>query len=57
MQVSETGVRCAVGKTDGVVKEVAVGLHQGPEIRQKSPWTMMFTDDLVICSESREQVK
>lgn len=34
-----------------------VGLHEGPEIRQKSPWTMMFTDDLVICSESREQVK
>lgn len=28
MQVSETGVRCAVGKTDGVVKEGAVGLHQ-----------------------------
>ncbi|KAK3513844.1 hypothetical protein QTP70_028833 [Hemibagrus guttatus] len=27
------------------------------EVRQESPWTMMFSDDIVICSESREQVK
>ncbi|KAK3528650.1 hypothetical protein QTP70_007198 [Hemibagrus guttatus] len=27
------------------------------EVRQESPWTMMFADDLVICSESREQVE
>ncbi|KAK3534599.1 hypothetical protein QTP86_016751 [Hemibagrus guttatus] len=27
------------------------------EVRQESPWTMMFADDIVICSESREQVK
>ncbi|KAK3507739.1 hypothetical protein QTP70_034844 [Hemibagrus guttatus] len=26
------------------------------EVRQESPWTMMFADDIVICSESREQV-
>ncbi|KAK3558985.1 hypothetical protein QTP86_000100 [Hemibagrus guttatus] len=24
------------------------------EVRQESPWTMMFADDIVICSESRK---
>ena len=24
---------------------------------QESPWNMMFTDDIVICSESKEQVE
>ncbi|KAK3535914.1 hypothetical protein QTP70_021210 [Hemibagrus guttatus] len=27
------------------------------EVRQESPWTMMFADDIVICSESREKVE
>ncbi|KAF7698187.1 hypothetical protein HF521_004697, partial [Silurus meridionalis] len=27
------------------------------EVRQESPWTMMFADDIVICGESREQVE
>ncbi|KAK3525884.1 hypothetical protein QTP70_010940 [Hemibagrus guttatus] len=27
------------------------------EVRQESLWTMMFADDIVICSESREQVE
>ncbi|KAK3550772.1 hypothetical protein QTP70_004610 [Hemibagrus guttatus] len=27
------------------------------EVRQESPWTMMFADDIVICSESREQAE
>ncbi|KAK3520129.1 hypothetical protein QTP70_014637, partial [Hemibagrus guttatus] len=27
------------------------------EVRQEFPWTMMFADDIVICSESREQVE
>ncbi|KAK3512681.1 hypothetical protein QTP70_022641 [Hemibagrus guttatus] len=27
------------------------------EVRQESPWSMMFADDIVICSESREQVE
>ena len=25
------------------------------DVRQESPWTMMFADDIVIFSESREQ--
>ncbi|KAK3548617.1 hypothetical protein QTP70_015563, partial [Hemibagrus guttatus] len=68
---SRTVVRCAVGQTEGF--KVEVGLHQGSalspflfamvmdqlseEVRQESPWTMMFADDIVICSESREQVE
>ena len=27
------------------------------DVRQESLWTMMFADDVVICSESREQVE
>ena len=66
-----TAVRCAVGVTEGF--EVKVGLHQGSalspclfammmdrmtnEIREEAPWTMMFADDIVICSESKEQVE
>ncbi|KAK3556905.1 hypothetical protein QTP70_022400, partial [Hemibagrus guttatus] len=68
---SRTVVRCAVGQT--VEFNVDVRLHQGlalnsflfaivmdqlsEEVRQESPWTMMFADDIVICSESREQVE
>ncbi|KAK3568622.1 hypothetical protein QTP86_010800 [Hemibagrus guttatus] len=62
---SRTVVRCAVGQTEEF--NVEVGLHQGSalspflfaivmdqlseEVRQESPWTMMFADDIVICSE------
>ena len=68
---STTAVRCAVGVTERF--EVKVGLHQGSalspclfammmdrmtdEIREEAPWTMMFADDIVICSESKEQVE
>ncbi|KAK3511080.1 hypothetical protein QTP70_030147 [Hemibagrus guttatus] len=68
---SRTVVRCALGQTEEF--NVEVGLHQGSalspflfaivmdqlseEVRQESPWTMMFADDIVICSESREQVE
>ena len=27
------------------------------EIREDAPWAMMFADDIVICSESKEQVE
>ncbi|KAK3528964.1 hypothetical protein QTP70_014145 [Hemibagrus guttatus] len=68
---SGTVVRCAVGQTEEFKGEV--GLHQGlvlspflfaivmdqlsGEVRQESPCTVMFADDIVICSESREQVE
>ncbi|KAK3566841.1 hypothetical protein QTP86_004554 [Hemibagrus guttatus] len=68
---SRTVVRRAVGQTEEFKLEV--GLHQGlalspflfamvmdqlsEEVRQESPWTMMFADDIVICRESREQVE
>ncbi|KAK3559045.1 hypothetical protein QTP86_000049 [Hemibagrus guttatus] len=68
---SRTVVKCAVGQTEEF--KVEVGLHQGSalspflfaivmdqlsqEVRQESPWTMMFADNIVICSESREQVE
>ncbi|KAI5628469.1 receptor tyrosine-protein kinase erbB-3 precursor [Silurus asotus] len=68
---SVTAVKCAVGTTDWF--RVKVGLHQGSalspflfavvmdrltdEVRQESPWIMMFADDIVICCKSREQVE
>ncbi|KAK3538358.1 hypothetical protein QTP86_000551 [Hemibagrus guttatus] len=68
---SRTVVRCAVGQTEEF--KVEVGLHQGSalspflfamvmdqlseEVRLESPWTMMIADDIVICSDSREQVE
>ncbi|KAK3517527.1 hypothetical protein QTP70_012602 [Hemibagrus guttatus] len=68
---SRTVVRCSVVQTEEF--KVEVGLHQGSalspflfaivmdqlseEVRQESPWTMMFADDIVICSEIREQVE
>ncbi|KAK3574509.1 hypothetical protein QTP86_008554 [Hemibagrus guttatus] len=68
---SRTVVRCAVGQTEEF--KVEVELHQGSalspflfaimmdqlseEVRQESPWTIMFADDIVVCSESREQVE
>ena len=68
---SETVVRCAVGTTENF--KVKVGLHQGSalssflfavimdrltdKVRRKSPWTMMFADDIVIYKETREEVE
>ncbi|KAK3553808.1 hypothetical protein QTP70_012224 [Hemibagrus guttatus] len=43
---SRTVVRCAV-----VMDQLS------EEVRQESSWTMMFADDIVICSESREKVE
>ena len=68
---STTAVRCSVGLSESF--RVKVGLHQGSalspflfamvmdrltdEIREESPWTMMFADDIVICSETRQEVE
>ena len=70
-EVSTTAARCAVGVTEGF--EVKVGHNQGSalspclfamvmnritdQIRQEDPWTMVFADDIGICSESKEQVE
>ena len=67
----ETIVRCAVGTTESF--KVKAGLHQGSalspflfavimdrltdEVRREPPWTMLFTDDIVICKETREEVE
>ena len=67
----KTVVRCAVGTTESF--KVKVGLHQGSElspflfavimdrltdeVRRKSPWTMLFADDIVICKETRKEVE
>ena len=64
-------VRCAVGVAEGF--ELKMGLYQGSasspcllamamdmitdELREEAPWTMMFADDMVTCSESKEQVE
>ena len=56
------------GKTEGI--EIGVGLHQGSalspllfviiieviteEIEERTPWAMLFADDLVLCDPDRE---
>ena len=66
-----TSVRCVVGVTEGF--EVKVGLHRGldlsrcsfamvmermtDEIREETPWTMMFAEAVVTCCESKEHVE
>ena len=68
---SEIVVRCAVGTTESF--KVKVGLHQGSalspfllavimdritdKVRKEPPWTIFFADDIVICDNTREEVK
>ncbi|MCJ8731973.1 hypothetical protein PDJAM_G00205620 [Pangasius djambal] len=62
---SRTVVRCAVGVQSGGGTGSALSpflfamlMDQlSEEVRQASPYTMMFANDIVICSESREQVE
>ena len=69
--ITITAVSCAVGVTEGF--EVKVRLHQGSalspclfamvmdrmtdDIREEAAWTMMFADDIVICSEGKERIE
>ena len=61
---STTALSCAAGVTEWF--EANVGLHQGSalspclfadEIRQEAKWTILFADDIVITSESKERVE
>ena len=68
---SKTAVRTPVGVTESF--EVKVGLHQGSvlspflfamildrlteDIRQESPWNMLFADDIVLCCKTRNEVE
>ena len=68
---SVTAVRSAAGVTKGFT--VKVGLHQGSalspflfaivmdrltdQVRQEALWTMLFADDIVICSETKQQAE
>ncbi|KAK3513464.1 hypothetical protein QTP70_015459, partial [Hemibagrus guttatus] len=45
------------GQCLSVVQDMYVMDQLSEEVREESPWTMMFADDIVICSESREQVE
>ena len=66
-----TSVKCAAGSTEGFT--VKVGLHQGSalspflfamimdeltgDIRKEAPWSMLFADDVVLCSENRKELE
>ena len=68
---SRTRVRSSVGTTEEFC--VRVGLHQGSSlspylfnllmddsvqnIKEETPWTMLFADDIVLVDESRDGVE
>ena len=67
----ETAVVTTVGETESI--KIEVGLHQGSalspflfilildivteEIREETPWAMLFADDLVLCDQSKENME
>ncbi|KAI5726127.1 hypothetical protein M8J77_024147 [Diaphorina citri] len=68
---AKTKIRSSVGTTDWI--NVKVGLHQGSaispylfdmvmdviteSIRDETPWSMMFADDVVLCGPKKEDVE
>ena len=68
---SETTVRCAVETIERF--KVEVGQHYestlslflltvimdrlADKVRREPPWTMLFADDILICTETREEVE
>ena len=70
-QGCKTQIRCAAGITRDF--EVSVGVHQGSapsplllaivmdclteKVRLEAPWNMMFVDDVVLCTETKEKVE
>ena len=66
-----TQIRCAAGVTRDF--EVNVGVHQGSvlspllfnivmdclteEVRLEAPWNTMFSDDVVLCTKTKEEVE
>ena len=68
---SETEMRYAVGAAKNF--KIKVGLHQRSalspflfavimvrimdEVRREPPWIMLFTDDIMICEETKEEVE
>ena len=70
---SETVVRCAVGSTESFKVKVGLhqGSASSPflfavimdrltdevHVRREPSWTMLFVDDIVICEETREEIK
>ena len=70
-KTSKTMVRCAIGTTESF--KIKVKLHQGSalslflfavimnrltnKVRREQPWTMLFADYIVICKETRKEVK
>lgn len=58
MYSGSVGFRVEVGSHEGSAFLFAMVMDRLTDmIGQESPWTMMFEDDIVICSKSKEQVQ
>ena len=59
--MSDRGVRCEGGTAPRIGFEpflfAMVMDRMTDDIREEAPWTIMFADDIVICSESKARVE